>query len=413
MCKLALRLRHLLAFYVHCNAHCLNLVLVDCVKSISEASCFFSLLQRLYVFVSGSHVHQRWLEIQKEMYQGPPRELQRLIETRWACRYKACKVVQDRLPAITRLLKELSLEGGGDRCVDARGLLAQIDEKFVTLLVTYTHMFGEVYYLSESLQSTKLNLGTAVSLVDALVDTLQSFKVNGALFDEMWEEAMSLKEQCSVSVSTPVREVTQSTKLNDYIFTPITHRGHGTDKESFRSGSFIPVIEVLLSEVNRRFSKETCAIMYGIQALNPSSPTFCVEECVFPFAVQYNCNTDDLKSEMRQLKRIIERKKSKGEKTPSSLLELTVNLEPYSEVFDEFYKLCKIALALPVSTASCERSFSVLKLIKTHLRTRMSDERLGNLGVLSVESRRAKAINLDTFVDLFARRHNNRWIKLI
>lgn len=42
-----------LAFYVHCNAHCLNLVLVDSVKCIPEANCFFSLLQKLYVFVSG------------------------------------------------------------------------------------------------------------------------------------------------------------------------------------------------------------------------------------------------------------------------------------------------------------------------------------------------------------------------
>lgn len=51
------------AFYVHCNAHCLNLVLVDTVKAIPEANCFFSLLQKLYVFMSGSVVHQKWLQI--------------------------------------------------------------------------------------------------------------------------------------------------------------------------------------------------------------------------------------------------------------------------------------------------------------------------------------------------------------
>lgn len=38
------------AFYVHCNAHCLNLVIVDSVKSVSEADCFFSLLQKLHCF---------------------------------------------------------------------------------------------------------------------------------------------------------------------------------------------------------------------------------------------------------------------------------------------------------------------------------------------------------------------------
>lgn len=45
-----------LTFYVHCNAHCLHLVLANSVKFLNEADCFFSLLQRLYVFVSGSHV---------------------------------------------------------------------------------------------------------------------------------------------------------------------------------------------------------------------------------------------------------------------------------------------------------------------------------------------------------------------
>ena len=42
----------------------------------------------------------------------------------------------------------------------------------------------------------------------------------------------------------------------------------------------------------------------------------------------------------------------------------------------------------------------------------MTVERLSNLGVLSVESRKAGAINLDDFVDLFAKKHNNRRIKL-
>lgn len=29
------------AIYVHCNAHCLNLVIVDAVKAVPEADCFF------------------------------------------------------------------------------------------------------------------------------------------------------------------------------------------------------------------------------------------------------------------------------------------------------------------------------------------------------------------------------------
>ncbi|XP_026034437.1 zinc finger MYM-type protein 1-like [Astatotilapia calliptera] len=55
------------AFYVHCNAHCLNLVIVDA---------------KLYVYMSGSYVHQKWITVQKDMYPEAPRELQRLSDTR-------------------------------------------------------------------------------------------------------------------------------------------------------------------------------------------------------------------------------------------------------------------------------------------------------------------------------------------
>ena len=38
--------------YVHCYAHCLNLVLVDSAKIASAASNFFAGMEILYVFLS-------------------------------------------------------------------------------------------------------------------------------------------------------------------------------------------------------------------------------------------------------------------------------------------------------------------------------------------------------------------------
>ncbi|CAN8008808.1 unnamed protein product [Ixodes pacificus] len=45
----------------------------------------------------------------------------------------------------------------------------------------------------------------------------------------------------------------------------------------------------------------------------------------------------------------------------------------------------RLFLTICVSVASCERNFSKLKLIKTSLRSTMSDERLSNLSILSIE----------------------------
>ena len=60
----------------------LNLVLVDVVKSVAVASEYFVLLERHYVFVSGSSVHDMWLKIQKDMHPGEiPKELKKLSDT--------------------------------------------------------------------------------------------------------------------------------------------------------------------------------------------------------------------------------------------------------------------------------------------------------------------------------------------
>uniref|UniRef100_A0A3B3T0S8 DUF4371 domain-containing protein n=1 Tax=Paramormyrops kingsleyae TaxID=1676925 RepID=A0A3B3T0S8_9TELE len=302
------------AFYIHCSAHCLNLVLVDVVKSVPETEEFFSLLQSLYIFTSASYVHPKWLSLQREMY-GKTRELQRLSDTRWACRFLALRNIMDTLPALKRLLQEIAQEHHGEKTVEARGLLAQIDLEFVVHLVTLRKLFGETKLLSDMLQSETVDLSRAV--VNALVQTLNDHRQE-SFFDKLWDEALNICEQLS---------------------------------DMFRTSFFYPVIDSMLNELNRRFSNTNCELMRSIQSLSPQSDAF--------------------------LKEILDRKIQSGEvKKPFSTVELVRFIEPYREVFFELFRLCKIAVTLPVSSASCERSFSTLKLIKTFLRsTTMSHPR--------------------------------------
>lgn len=62
----------------------------------------------------------------------------------------------------------------------------------------------------------------------------------------------------------------------------------------------------------------------------------------------------------------------------------------------------RIFLTIPVTSASCERSFSKLKLIKNYLRTTIGQQRISNLGIISIEYNTAKAINFDDLIDEFA-----------
>ena len=90
---------------------------------------------------------------------------------------------------------------------------------------------------------------------------------------------------------------------------------------------------------------------------------------MFAFAQTFESDLGDLKHEVQQTKRLLDRRVKSGLHRPSALLDFIVFLEPYKEVFHEVFRLCKIAVVTPVSTASYERS---LKLIKTDLRTTMA-----------------------------------------
>jgi len=57
---------------------------------------------------------------------------------------------------------------------------------------------------------------------------------------------------------------------------------------------------------------------------------------------------------------------------------------------DFLYKLFLIAVTLPVISASCERMFSKMKLVKTSLRNSMTSERLNSNALLSTERVRAE-----------------------
>ncbi|ESO02950.1 hypothetical protein HELRODRAFT_81101, partial [Helobdella robusta] len=62
----------------------------------------------------------------------------------------------------------------------------------------------------------------------------------------------------------------------------------------------------------------------------------------------------------------------------------------------------QLFLTICVSVASCERSFSKLKIIKNYLRSTMGQSRLSDLAILSIERDLAKEVDFDEVIDKFA-----------
>jgi hypothetical protein len=67
-------------------------------------------------------------------------------------------------------------------------------------------------------------------------------------------------------------------------------------------------------------------------------------------------------------------------------------------------------LTIPVTVASAERSFSKLKLIKSYLRSTMSQERLNGLAILSIEKKLLENLEYKNLISNFASQKARRLI---
>jgi len=102
----------------------------------------------------------------------------------------------------------------------------------------------------------------------------------------------------------------------------------------------------------------------------------------------------DLFSELNILKEIIGLENDK----PIDILNYIKRINSFPNAYIAY----RIMLTIPVSVASAERSFSKLKLIKSYLRSTMSQQRLNGLALLSIEKDFLNEINYDNLIDNFA-----------
>jgi hypothetical protein len=71
-------------------------------------------------------------------------------------------------------------------------------------------------------------------------------------------------------------------------------------------------------------------------------------------------------------------------------------------VFPNLRISLQILLTIAVSKASCERSFSKLKLILSYLRASLGQDHLSDLALLRFERETLETTDFDTVIDQFA-----------
>ncbi len=89
---------------------------------------------------------------------------------------------------------------------------------------------------------------------------------------------------------------------------------------------------------------------------------------------------------------------------PTSLPDTIKAAHP--DLYPAVYMVLCVLVSMPVATATAERSFSVMRRVKTYLRNTMKTNRLSGLGLLNVY--RQKKLDTDLVLDQFTRRKNQK-----
>ncbi|CAM2727046.1 unnamed protein product [Rotaria socialis] len=139
--------------------------------------------------------------------------------------------------------------------------------------------------------------------------------------------------------------------------------------------------------------------MKSISTVYPESKVVLNIDDVNAFSRHIDIDSSALKNEFIVIKSMF------MSTTINDVIQFLNELIPFSTAFQQTLRMIKSSIAMPISQDTSERSFSKMKIIKNYLRNSMSDKRLSDLTVLTVE--RGIVIDYEQVVDKFARNHKN------
>ena len=396
-----------LALYVHCAAHCLNLVLNDSVKNIPEIRQFYDVVETLYNFFANSI--KRWALL-GSLLSSESRDitLKRLCPTRWSSRYDALAALKYRYADIIKALDKLCLTSDKTSERDEAASIKKAITKFqfIFLISLQTKILECTNAISKMLQEKTTDLLRASELLQSAIRTLQEYRTK---FDEAKASTLALAMKWGSHTqftATRVKKVKRH-------FDELSEDSRLSDAEHyFRVNVFNACIDVVTQQLSQRFvSLNRTAHLF--EAIHPTTLQRAKDEELYEMArrVSDHYSRDIDCSFPGQLVsfRACFKEQIARQTTVLNLTKLLIVDHPaVSSTFTEVCTAFLLFLTLPVSVASAERSFSKLKLIKTYLRSTMGQDRLCGLAILSIENEQARALNIQQIIDDFAERKARR-----
>ena len=368
------------ALFHICSAHALNLCVVRaCTNAYIQN--VFGTLQSLYTFFGGPKRHAVLQECKQEENSIRSRDKQHnlhsLSDTRWISRFSALQSFVLLYPAILNALEKLSTMNESDKTVsEANGLLGNIATFDFMISTEVARMVLNVTQpFSNYLQSPKLNLLQFKSTADITLESLKELR-SADIFSDVFKRCCDKAKELEISISSTIRRRSRQDKA---------------DIESYyRRELYFSVLDELIGQFQERLLSREGEIItaFGIFSreaiLSPDNYTQQLQilSDVYGSGETPDVCSSNIPAEYKAFTKWCARNIDLN--NPVDLIELykLLMITQADCTFPNMTILCRIALTLPITSCTAERSFSVLRLVKTHLRSTMSENRLSALAII-------------------------------
>jgi hypothetical protein len=384
------------AFYVHCFAHQLQLVIVAVTTCCSSFADFFNYVSLIVTSASSSCrmkdtliAEHRNTILEKldsgEIFSGKGKHqrtsLVRPGDTRWGSHFTTLLRIENMWDSVTRVL---AMVHGDERNPGrAAGLLKKMESfTFVLNMKLMLKVLRITNELSLLLQKKDQNIIQAMSLLVDVKTRLLNLRNEGwaPLFEEV--KAFCVAKKIKLPDFSERRPRRGRSRLDDDLITKEHH---------YRVDTFLAALDAIITEMDHRFNEVSSELLVCFSCLDPrdSFSMFDLEKIARlteiydqDFSI-VDCSNirDELETFILQVRRIDDYRACHD--FASLAIKLVENKAHLA--FPLVYRIIELALILPMATASVERAFSAMNIIKTDLRNRMNDEWLKDLTLCYIE----------------------------
>ena len=360
-----------LALYTHCASHCLNLAVVSSFEETSVHN-MIGVVNRLYVFFFAHPKRQKKLEeaIHNTQPESTVQKLKDLCRTRWVERIDAFDRIKTLHSSIVACFESISAEGtrmwSSDSVTDASTLLLAITStEFISALVITHECLQYLRGLTTSLQEEAKDIIQAVSEINTLTSSLKQVRENVDFYHDKWFDA--ILKMCSEVGTTPsIPRICG--RQRHRASTPAA-----SPTEYYRRTITIPILDHLLTELERRFSthqKTAFQGLYLVPSVLVTEDLETVTSAVMKFGEQYAVDLPCISSLRSEVHNWHTKWKTEEKNHGMSSLPFTLSstLPRISAFYPNIKALLTVLCTLPVTTCTAERSFSGLKRMKTAAR---------------------------------------------